>query len=87
MQFEELIWKVRPVLTYKLQAPQLKGHKPIPDLNNVHEGIQLIWGQYKEVAADHSSPSTKKYIAAEYALERPGELLIEQTVQVIRIGI
>ena len=29
-------------LTYELKTPQLEGHKPVANLNNVYESIQLV---------------------------------------------
>ena len=58
-------------LTYELQTPQLEGHKPVSNLNNVYESIQLVWSQDEEISTDHSTPATEEYVTTEVTLQRP----------------
>ena len=78
---------LRERLTSELQAPQLKGHKPVPDLDDVDQSVEPVGSEDKEVARRDSPPPPQEEVSTQALLQDPGEVLVEEAVQLVRVWV
>lgn len=69
-------------LTSELQAPQLEGDQAVADLDEVHQGVEVVGGQDEAVPGAVVAPSAQHEVAAERVLQRARQVLVKDGVQV-----
>lgn len=67
-------------LTLELQPAELEGDEPVADLDQVHEGVEVVRGQNEAVAGAVVAPTAQREVPAQGGLEGPGHVLVEDGV-------
>lgn len=68
--------------TSELQTPQLEGDQPIADLDEVDQGVEVVRSQNETVSGAVVAPSAQHEVATKRILQRAGQVLIKDGVQV-----
>lgn len=67
----------------------LKCHKPVRQLNDVDQAVEVVRSQDKAVPLGHDTPPAEQDVAGKTGLQRSRQVLVEDRVQVVvvRTGI
>lgn len=57
------------MLTPELQPPQLEGDQAVADLDNVHQGVEVVGGQDEAVSCGVVSPAAQQQITTQAVLQ------------------
>ena len=75
------------ILTSELQPTQLKCHKPVPNLDDVDEGVEPVRREDEEISRGDLPPPPQHEVPAQALLQYPGEVLVEEAVQAVGVRI
>ena len=71
------------LLTSELQPSELKGDEAVADLDEVHQGVQVVGGQDEAVPGAEVAPSAQQEVSTQAVLQGAGKVLVEDGVQVV----
>ena len=71
------------LLTSELQTPQLEGDQAIADLDDVHQGVEVVRCEDEAVARAVVAPATEQQISAQTVLQRARQVLVENRIQIV----
>lgn len=75
-----------PRLTPELKATQLEGDKAIADLDEVHQGVEVVGGQDEAVARAIVAPAAQHQVPTQRVLQRACQVLVEDGVEVVVVS-
>ena len=70
-------------LTSELQAAELEGDQAVADLDDVHQGVEVVGGQDEAVPRAVVPPAAQQEVPAQRVLQRARQVLVEDGVQVV----
>lgn len=59
-----------PLLTSKFQTPQLESDQAVANLDDVHQCIEVVWGQDEAVACGVVAPAAEQQVSTQAVLQR-----------------
>lgn len=62
--------RLRPMLTPELKATQLEGDEAVANLDEVHQGIEVVGGQDKAVPGAIVAPAAQHQVPTQRMLQR-----------------
>lgn len=68
------------LLTSELQTPQLEGDEAIANLDDVHQGIEVVWGKDEAVACGVVAPAAEQQVSTQAVLQRACQVLVEDRI-------
>ena len=69
--------------TSELQAAELEGDQAVADLDEVHQGVEVVGGQDEAVPGAAVPPAAQQEVPAQRVLQRARQVLVEDGVQVV----
>lgn len=75
-----------PRLTPELKATQLEGDEAIANLDEVHQGVEVVGSQDEAVARPVVAPAAQHQVPTQRVLQRASQVLIENGVEVVVIS-
>ena len=70
----------------KFEAAHLKRHEAVGKLDHMDETVQVVRGQDKTVPLADHSPAAEHYVTAEAGLQRSGQVLVKDGVEVVVVS-
>lgn len=86
MQRSSLRQAQAPRLTPELKATQLEGDEAIANLDEVHQGVEVVRGQDEAVAGAVVAPAAQHQVPTQRVLQRARQVLIEDGVEVVVVS-
>jgi len=71
------------VHTSELQAAELEGDQAVSDLDEVHQGVEVVGGQDEAVAGAAVPPAAQQEVPTQRVLQGACQVLVEDGVQVV----
>lgn len=58
------------MLTSELQTPELEGDQAVANLDNVHQCVEVVWGEDEAVACGVVAPAAEEQVPTQAVLQR-----------------
>lgn len=58
------------VLTSELQTPKLEGDQAVANLDDVHQCVEVVWGEDEAVACGVVAPAAEQQVSTQAVLQR-----------------
>lgn len=75
-----------PRLTPELKATQLEGDEAIANLDEVHQGVEVVGSQDEAVTGPVVAPAAQHQVPTQRVLQRACQVLVENGVEVVVVS-